>query len=313
MEYSETLSKIVCHTDAKGKRLALLNREGKVLEFIILPDNDYAPDTICVARIAGKVGKAGYFARIGLNTMGFLPYDSATSPFTDGEKVLVKVIKSAYGIKEAKLTANISPDEREKLADLFTKTDNPSVIKPADNILLSFLHKHGNDIKKIVCDDLADRKDLENFLSAAPDLNTTVEYITNNAFTEYGFDEELTDSLSPCVTTKEGVRLFIEKTQAFWAIDVDSFQSIRSTLEINSIAAGEILRQIRLRNLSGQIVIDFITDSHHKVPTKVINFLKDELKRGDREAFLAGISPLGHVEIIRRRIYPSVSDVYEGN
>lgn len=309
LEYSETFTKIICHFAAGCKQVALLGKSGKVLEFVILPDDDYLPGAICAARIAGKVGKSAYFARIGLNALGFLPMPSGSPVFTDGEKVMVKVVKSAYGIKEAKLTSDISSADAQELESIFEKTENPSVIRPAPDILLSFLQRHGNDLAKIVCDDLSDRRNVENYLAANTDIHTRIEYVNGNSFAEYGLDEELEQAALPCVTTREGIRLFIEKTQAFWSVDVDSFQCIRSAAEINMLAAAEILRQIRLRNMSGQIVIDFITDQRHRISQKVINLIKEELKNGSAEAFLAGISPLGHAEIVRKRVYPAVSEV----
>lgn len=312
MEYSENFTKIICHTDKGGRQLALSDKKGKVLEFIVLPDNDCLPGAIFAARVAGKIRKDAYFVYIEDDTVGFLPVPKSEDVnFTDGQKIMVKIVKSAYGIKEAKLTTEISEEERRELANLFDKADKPSLIKPARDILISLLDKYGTDITEVVYDDLADRRSLENIAAANPSLKAETKYINGNAFEFYGLDEELAEAVNPCVVTNDGIRLFMEKTQAFWSVDVDSFRCSAPVAQVNMLAAKEILRQIRLRNISGQIVIDFICDSKHRISPNVVNFIKDELKKGDGRAFFAGISPLGHIEIVRKRTYPAISEIYK--
>ena len=317
LEYSDNPVKIVFHVSSEGERcFALIGKKGRTLEFIFDAGEEYAPGALCVGRVIGKIGKSAYFVQIGKGRQAFLPKKGSLS-FAEGDKVLVQIVKSSYGLKDAKVTtdidfADICPEDRELLERDFNTSETPGIIKAAPDIRGHLLRKYGNSLSLVIFDDLGDRKYVDNFLSCGDFLSSVkTEYVNGNSFADYGLDEELEDALEPCVVTQEGIRIFFEKTQAFWSVDVDGFQSVRSFQEINMIAAAEILRQIRLRNISGQIVIDFISSKNHNIQGCLLDMIRKELKNGDREAFLAGVSPLGHVEIVRQRIYPSVSECYK--
>lgn len=130
-------------------------------------------------------------------------------------------------------------------------------------------------------------------------------------FEEYGLDESLCDALDKEVKLQNGGRITIEETKAFVAIDVDSGSgnASGSLARLNIDAAIEIVKQIRLRNLSGKIMIDFAGSSDFKYMKPVLDVLKQELDRDITGAYLAGLSRAGNVEIIRSRNRPSLQEL----
>ncbi|QNB45063.1 Rne/Rng family ribonuclease [Thermanaerosceptrum fracticalcis] len=140
---------------------------------------------------------------------------------------------------------------------------------------------------------------------------------TNNLFEKYAIDHELAQALKRKVWLKSGGYLVIDQTEALTAIDVNTGKFVGSTdladtvLKTNLEAALEIARQLRLRNIGGIIIIDFIdmTDPHHK--ERVLKVLEEELKKDKVKAHILGITPLGLVEMTRKKVRQSLSSTLE--
>lgn len=118
------------------------------------------------------------------------------------------------------------------------------------------------------------------------------------------FDERCEDAWESLFSSEiflpQGGSLYIEETRALTVVDVNSGGALRDVLAFNRMAVKEILRQIRLRNLGGKIVIDLISSSQKRE-----DFLKGLVLPSDVEVW--GISPLGLLEITRRRTRLSLS------
>lgn len=145
-------------------------------------------------------------------------------------------------------------------------------------------------------------REVERLAEAAPTL-PPLELIPLDAhqpaFAQTGVDEILDEALGPEVPLPGGGRLLIEPTAACVAIDVDG--GGRAPLETDLAAAGEIARQVRLRNLGGTIIVDFVD-----LPTKhERQRLEEALKRAFRADTapleILPMSPLGVVQISRAR------------
>ena len=132
------------------------------------------------------------------------------------------------------------------------------------------------------------------------------------AFEEYGVDDAIVEALDSTVILKSGGRLLIEETHACVAIDVDSSGMQRGG-DINNLnleAAKEIARQIRLRNLSGKIIIDFAGSSEYRFMRSIIDCLQEELADDACHSRVLGLSRAGNIEILRQRRRPSLQDLY---
>ena len=131
-------------------------------------------------------------------------------------------------------------------------------------------------------------------------------------FHRYGLEEEIGKMYQRKVPLKGGGSIVIDTTEALVAIDVNSgsFRTEKSAEEnayqMNLIAAKEIARQLRLRDLGGVIVNDFIDMRKEKYRRNVEKALHDALKRDRARTKVLRTSPFGLVEMTRQRIRPSL-------
>jgi ribonuclease E len=133
-------------------------------------------------------------------------------------------------------------------------------------------------------------------------------------FARYQVEAQLESMLSPTVQLKSGGYLVIDQTEALVAVDVNSGRSTRernveeTAVRTNLEAADEVGRQLRLRDLAGLIVIDFIDMESRKHVAAVERRLKDAL-RDDRARIQVGhISHFGLLEMSRQRLRPSLAE-----
>lgn len=133
---------------------------------------------------------------------------------------------------------------------------------------------------------------------------------------KYPIEAALKEALSPRVWLKSGGTLIIQQTEALVAIDVNSGkyngkkQAEETFLKINLEAAREAARQIRLRNLSGIIIIDFINMKEPEHSRQLMEALAAFLKEDPVEATLVDMTPLGLVEITRKRERLPLSEIF---
>ena len=133
-------------------------------------------------------------------------------------------------------------------------------------------------------------------------------------FAKQGVEAQLDAMLSPTVQLKSGGYLVINQTEALVAIDVNSGRSTRernieeTALRTNLEAADEAARQLRLRDLAGLIVIDFIDMESRKHNAMVERRLKDALRNDRARIQVGSISHFGLMEMSRQRLRPSLAE-----
>jgi len=131
-------------------------------------------------------------------------------------------------------------------------------------------------------------------------------------FAKYGVETHLDKMVTPQVTLKSGGYLIIDQTEALVAVDVNSGRSTRehsvedTALQTNLEAAEEVARQLRLRDLAGLIVIDFIDMEEKRNIRAVEKKLKDCLKNDRARIQVGRISHFGLMEMSRQRMRASV-------
>ncbi|MEH6467016.1 MAG: ribonuclease G [Porticoccus sp.] len=150
-----------------------------------------------------------------------------------------------------------------------------------------------------------------------PEMESLIEYYSADRplFYLYGVEDEITLALEKKVQLKSGGYLIIEQTEAMTTIDVNTGAFVghrnleETTFKTNLEAASAIARQLRLRNLGGIIIIDFIdmldVDHQHQL----MHGLEEALARDRAKTGIANISELGLVEMTRKRISESLGQV----
>ncbi|MEW6368867.1 MAG: Rne/Rng family ribonuclease [Acidobacteriota bacterium] len=136
--------------------------------------------------------------------------------------------------------------------------------------------------------------------------------IERDILDEYGVTEELERSLRSKVVLKSGGYIVINETEALVAIDVNTGRFVgkkdfeETILHTNLEAAKEVARQIRLRNLGGILVLDFIDMEDRKNQRKVVKALEAELKKDRYPTVVLPINDFGLALITRKRVQSSV-------
>jgi ribonuclease G len=120
-------------------------------------------------------------------------------------------------------------------------------------------------------------------------------------------DEVQDAALDPVVPLPGGGRLVIEQAAAFTAIDVDSGGC--RPAEANAAAVAEIARQLRLRNIGGQVVVDFVSGRDRKPLFRLAEALKQAVAADPVPTHVFGVSPLGLVELTRERRGPALTEL----
>ncbi len=127
-------------------------------------------------------------------------------------------------------------------------------------------------------------------------------------FDLYDAEDAIAAALDPVVPLACGGRVTIEPMAALTAIDVDSGGA--SAIEANAQAVAVIARQLRLRNIAGQIVVDFVSTGKGKGPLfKLVASLKQAVARDAVATHVIGVTPLGLVELTRERKGPSLAEL----
>ncbi|MCF8228637.1 MAG: Rne/Rng family ribonuclease [Bacteroidales bacterium] len=133
-------------------------------------------------------------------------------------------------------------------------------------------------------------------------------------FEKFGVDKQIKSSFGKTVTIKSGVYLIIEHTEALHVIDVNSGHRVnkeisqeQNALAVNVEAAAEIARQLRLRDMGGIIVIDFIDMNEGKNRRALFQKLKEEMAKDRAKHTILPPSKFGLVQITRQRVRPEMN------
>jgi len=309
-----------------------------------------------------------------------------TDLLTEGQTILVQVVKDPLGSKGARLTTEISiparylvympqlnhigisqkiedEQERERLTNIvkeitqdfndggyIIRTAADGIDKEALNTDIKFLQKiwkainerahsagagnlihedlhlslrimrdlSGSDVEKIRIDS---RETLQRILKFAnkfiPEVVSRIEHYPGErpVFDLYGVEDEIQKSLDRKVLLKSGGYLIIDQTEAMTTIDVNTggfvgHRNLEETIFKNNLEAAQaIVRQLRLRNLGGIIIIDFIDMEDQDHRDQVLRALEKYLSRDNAKNNISEVSSLGLVEMTRKRTRESLEHI----
>ncbi len=199
------------------------------------------------------------------------------------------------------------------------KTHRPGLMHPdLDLILRATRDLLAQDIEELVIDDRDEFERVQRFVEAQdPALKERVKLHEGDEpiFDAYGIEEEIKRATARKVWLKSGGYLIIDQAEALTAIDVNSGRYVgKKNLEdtivkINTEAAKEIVYQLRLRNIGGIIICDFIDMEKAQNRDKVFKSLQEALGRDKAKTNVLRISELGLVEMTRKRVRESIGRV----
>lgn len=200
----------------------------------------------------------------------------------------------------------------EKLKD----ATPPQLIFKEDTIISSVLRDSlTSDVTEIVANSPAIYRETLNYIQwAAPEMEKNVSLYKGKLplFEGYSIAKDVESIFSRKVWLKSGGYIIIEHTEAMVVIDVNSGryaakrEQEENSLKTNLEAAREIVRQLRLRDIGGIIVVDFIDMLDQKNAKKVYDAMKTELRHDRAKSNILPMSDFGIMQITRERIRPSL-------
>ena len=146
---------------------------------------------------------------------------------------------------------------------------------------------------------------LERLRVVAPYMVNKVQLYRNTVplFIAHNIDSRIEKALHSKVRLHSGGNLVVERTEALWVIDVNTAQNVdkNAILATNLEACREVCRQMRLRDMGGIIIVDFINMDSESQQEQLLECLSEELKRDRVRTRLVGITELGLVQLTRKR------------
>ncbi|MDT0606577.1 ribonuclease E/G [Croceitalea rosinachiae] len=245
-------------------------------------------------------------------------------------KRLVKSIKpKGFGViirtvAEGKKVAELDKDLQNLLnkwtamCKTLHKAEHPSKVLVELNRASSILRDVFNDsFTGIHVDDEELYNNIKDYVhEIAPQKESIVKQYNGSApiFEKFGIERQIKTSFGKTATMSKGAYLVIEHTEALHVIDVNSGNRSNkaknqedTALEVNMLAAAEIARQLRLRDMGGIIVIDFIDMTRGDHRRKLFDHLRNEMKDDRAKHKILPPSKFGLVQITRQRVRPEMN------
>jgi ribonuclease G len=200
-----------------------------------------------------------------------------------------------------------------------SSTPAPALVHPDLNILLRTVRDlFTSDVDRLILDDPHDYETCLEFVrSYLPHLEPKLEFYQGKEpmFDAYGVELEIERALGRRIWLKSGGYIVIDPTEALVAVDVNTGRFVgkrnpeETILQTNMEATKEIVYQLRLRNIGGIIIIDFIDMERDESREKVYNALLNALRSDRSRTRILQFSELGLVEMTRKRVRESLGRV----
>lgn len=266
-------------------------------------------DTIIIARVDNIKKELGAaFVKLSDNTMAFLKLSNVPEryqPLHQGDLVPVRIMSDEQKGKRVAVTANIS---EKKLPQGWQYKSAYTVLYKPDNSLNAYIKNtfHHTEISKFLTDNECIYSELSTAFS-------NVELYSDSKLSLaklYSLKTKLNEAADSKVFLKCGGYLIINHTEALTVIDVNSGKNVASRkaskeeniLSINVEAAQEIALQMKLRNITGMILVDFINMSEEASNEALIATMNEAIANDYVTVKVIDITPLGIMEITRQKI-----------
>lgn len=190
------------------------------------------------------------------------------------------------------------------------KSDEPKVVYQGqsfiEKLLIDLVDK---DIERIVTNDKAVAQEVKKVIKQFKEDRIKVELKENeNIFDTYDIEQQLEKTTHRKIWLRCGGFITIDKTEALTAIDVNSGKYIGSkdleqtVFKVNKEASEEIAKQLRLRDIGGIIIIDYIDMSDEKHKREIIEVLEENFKKDRSKTQIVGFSKLNLLEMTRKHM-----------
>ena len=226
--------------------------------------------------------------------------------------LIVRTVAEGKSVEEMKNDLRFLSRLWTRLKTKAEKVKAPGLVYAEADVSLQVARDLYNEsFAAVLVDDPKRRKELVGYLEkVAPELATRVKLYEGDEplFREHGIEEQIAKALERRVPLPSGGNLVIDHTEALTVIDVNTGRftggkGLEDTITRNNLeAAREVVRQLRLRDIGGIIIIDFIDMEFARNREAVLAKLQAELETDRTKTYVVEISPLGLVEMTRQNI-----------
>ena len=292
---------------SKGSRVTTdISLAGRFL--VLVPLADYVA-------VSKKI--ASYKERRRLRTL-------AKSLLPEGFGVIVRTVAEGRNAKALDTDLRLLLDKWRKIeAKLAGKPKPPLVVHEDVNMVSSVIRDlFSDDYDRILIDDPRLYRNIKGYIQAiAPQMAPAVRLHKGRKpiFEATGIARDVAEAFESRVNLPSGGYLFIEHTEAMHVVDVNSGRAGKgltqeqNSLKVNLEAARVIARQVRLRDLGGIIVVDFIDMRNERNRKKVFDELKSAFRRDRAVSKILPMSDFGLIQITRQRLRPSITTTATGS
>lgn len=265
---------------------------------VILPENDFIT-------VSQKIENEEEKARL----------ISIVEKVKKNQKIGIIIRTAAEGKEESIIKKDIENTlkELENIQKEFANSDNklPKIIKKSDTILEKILLDIAdNKLEKIYTNSKEVQKEIEQILKRLQqDITIKVEFVEEKLENKYDLNSQIEKISNRKIWLKCGGFITIDKTEALTAIDVNSGkftgkENIEKTaLKVNKEASIEIAKQLRLRDIGGIIIIDYIDMNEKNSREEIIKLLKENLKEDRAKTQVMEFTKLSLLEITRKHMF----------
>ncbi len=226
-----------------------------------------------------------------------------------GHGYIVRTVCEGQSTESLKADMEYLERTWDKVAEQRATRKAPSLLHEEVGLVIRLLRDIvDREIHRVILDDASTAEEVRAFLGDAGAGNRVQQYRgAEPIFDTYGVETEIHRALGRKVWLKSGGYLVIDQAEALMAIDVNSGRYVGSTsleettLKINLEAVQEIVYQLRLRNMGGIIILDFIDMDREANRDRVYKALEEALKKDRARTNVLKISELGMVEMTRKR------------
>ncbi len=245
----------------------------------------------------------------------------------DGFGVIVRTVAEGQDAKALDTDLRLLKEKWQSIEkELAERPTPPAAVYQDVNMVSSIMRDLFSDnFERILIDNHRTFRNIKGYVAAiAPDMSPKIKMheAKTPVFRAAGIERSVAEAFESRVNLPSGGYLFIEQTEAMHVVDVNSGRAGRglsqeeNSLKVNLEAARVITKQIRLRDLGGILVIDFIDMRSERSRRKVFDQVRSEFRRDRAVTKVLPMSDFGLMQITRQRLRPSItttfSDLHEG-
>lgn len=237
--------------------------------------------------------------------------------------LIVRTVAEGKSVAELDSDLRMLMDKWGRMTRKLKTVNTPQIIESELSTTSALLRDVlTDDFNTVYCDNEDVYNEVRDFIrTIAPDKADIVKLykMETPIFEQFGVQRDIRRAFGRIVTIRSGVYLYIEHTEAMHVIDVNSGNHIKAgtgqedtALQVNIESAKEIARQLRLRDMGGIVIVDFVDMQKAEHRRQLFEVMSEEMKKDKARHTILPLSKFGLMQITRQRVRPAIEvDVQE--